>query len=118
MITLPLERIRKGFTYRQVKRVANCAIYSQHDHPRSVPGAYEVIIIRSHDDYVIAGVTIPAAETYPGTGAFGSLAWTYSCHLYSPTEALKLALDKLGQVVESEERRITAKLAATESPIL
>lgn len=114
MKTLPLERFRNDFTYRQVKRVANCAIYSQHDHPLAVPGAYEVIVIRSHNGFTLEGNYIAPAELYPGTEAFGKLAWTYSCHLYSPTEALKLALDKLAQVVESEERR-AIKIAATDS---
>lgn len=100
MKTLATEITAKGFTYRQVTRDGNVAIYSQHDHPSSKPGAYEVIIIQSHDGYEIGGAHIPAAESFPSTSAWGSKGWTFSCHLYP--NALQLALDKMGQVKQAE----------------
>ena len=100
MKVLDTEITKSGFTYRQVKREGNLAIYSQHDHPRAKPGAYEVIIIQSHDGYEIGGAHIPAAESVPPTSAWGSKGWTYSTNLYA--DALQKALDKLDQVKQAE----------------
>ncbi len=101
MKILPTELSSKGFTYRQVQRVGNVAVYSQHDHPLSVPGAYEVIIIKSHDGYTLMGNYVAPAEMYPSAGLFGKIAWSYSCHLYP--DALQKALDKATQVAQSED---------------
>lgn len=99
MKVLPLEFTSKTFTYRQVKREGNVAIYSQHDHPTSKPGAYEVVVIKSHNGYVMAGVPIPAAEMYPSDSSWGKLGWTYSLHL--DAKAFDSALDKMSQVLEA-----------------
>ncbi len=66
----------KGGHYRQVVRSGDFAIYGRYH-----PGAkdyyqYEVIRIRSHNGYSIAGNDILPAESYPPTSAWGKDAFT------------------------------------------
>ncbi len=102
MKVLPLEVTSKGSTYRQVLREGNLAIYSQHQTPTSKPGAYEMIIIKSHNGYTLGGNTVAPAEMYPSDNQFGKLGWCYSTNLYP--DAYKAALDKLAQVKQSQEQ--------------
>lgn len=98
--TLPLELESKGFGYRQVSRVGNVAVYSQHQ--GGLSGgiiAYEVIIIQWHDTYSIAGHEIQAGESYPPTSSWGRLGWTIS---RQEKDAKQKALDKMSQVVQAQ----------------
>ena len=66
-----------GFNFKQVKRVADKAIYEK----RSIGGkavSIEVIRIKSHNGYELGGVYIEPAETYPSTSQWGLYGWTYS----------------------------------------
>jgi hypothetical protein len=67
---------RKVFKYEQLYRKKNLAIYSQ-KHKNTGFTTYEVIIIKNHKGYEIAGTSIEAAETYPGDTQWGILGWTY-----------------------------------------
>jgi len=67
---------RKGFTYTVVKREGDKAIYEQKSGKKIL--AYEVIKIRRHNGYTIAGVFMEPAETYPSDNDWGTFGWTYS----------------------------------------
>jgi hypothetical protein len=69
---------KKGFAYTEIKRVGNKAIYKQvHEEIQEAKPHYEVIVIKSHDGYEIAGNKIPPGEVYPSTTQWGVLGWTY-----------------------------------------
>lgn len=69
---------KKGFIYEQIKREGNKAIYTQKRDDRDSKSVhYEVIIIKSHDGYEIAGNKIPAGEVYPSSTQWGALGWTF-----------------------------------------
>jgi len=69
---------KKGFIYKQINRVGNKAIYTQkRDDSQSVVTRYEVIVIKSHDGYEIAGNKIPAGEVYPSSTQWGTQGWTF-----------------------------------------
>lgn len=67
---------RKGFRYEQVYRKENRAIYTQ-----TIPDVgsltYEVIVIKSHNGYEIAGTQILPSEVYPSSNQWGDTGWTY-----------------------------------------
>lgn len=78
MRKLEKEITKKGFIYKQLKRVGNKAIYSQKRDDRDATQIrYEVIVIKSHDGYEIAGNKIPAGEVYPSSTQWGTLGWTF-----------------------------------------
>ena len=100
MKILATEVTKGGFTYRQIRREGMVAIYTQHLKGRTgTPLAYEVIVIKTHGEYTLGGVTIPPGESYPGNEAFGRLGWSYSTLML---DAKKKALDKFAQVVQSQ----------------
>ena len=109
MKTLSLEITKKGMTYRQMRREGMVALYSQHLKGRvGKPLAYEVIVIKTHGEYTIAGNTIEAGESYPGDEAFGILGWSYSTLM---PQAEQIALDKWTQVVEAEGEKAKTRAA-------
>lgn len=75
LITFEGRASQKDFTFEQVKREENVAIYKKTD--KKIPSIiyYEAIHIRKHGDYTIGGVTIPAGERYPSDREFGLYAW-------------------------------------------
>lgn len=76
MRTLAAQFKRSGFTFTQVERVGNAAIYEQ----VSVTGArhYEVIRIRSRDEKQAFGRTFEGGEYYPSSEEWGVAGWTYT----------------------------------------
>ena len=68
------EFTRKGFTFSLVKREGNKAIFSQKKGKKFL--AYEVVIIRRHDGYTLAGTYIEPAETYPCDSEWGIFGFT------------------------------------------
>jgi len=72
---IPSEFKKKGFTYKQVRRDGMKAIYEQ---TREGSGTtnYEVVKLGRHNGYVMGGVAIEPAETYPGSSLWGITAWT------------------------------------------
>jgi hypothetical protein len=68
----------KGFKLQQVKRDGDIAIYKkQLDDGESENYHYEVIAIKRHNGYEIAGVKMPPAEMYPSDSQWGD--WGYTC---------------------------------------
>lgn len=84
---------RKKFKYDQVYRKNNLAIYTQ-THTESDGVTYEVIVIKSHNGYEIAGTKIEPSETYPGDNQWGITGWTY--------QTLEAAKNKLKQLEENK----------------
>ena len=80
---------RKKFQYDQIYRKNNLAIYTQ-THLESKGLTFEVIVIKSHNGYEIAGTKIEPSEIYPGDNQWGVLGWTYQT-----LEAAKNKLKKL-----------------------
>ena len=69
---LPKEFRRDGFTYRQIARETDAAIYEQRWNGCSDPSVcYEVVRIRRRDGFQIDGRLVEPAEVYPRSGAWG-----------------------------------------------
>ena len=73
--TIPTQFKKKGFTYNQLKREGKRAIFQQTREGSSLNN-YEVVKIGRHNGYVMGGMTIEPAETYPGSSLWGITAWT------------------------------------------
>ena len=84
---------RKKFEYDQMLRKGNLAIYTQ-THVESKGQTFEVIVIKSHNGYEIAGTRIEPAEVYPGDNQWGVLGWTY--------QTLEAAKNKLKTLEENK----------------
>ncbi len=72
---IPAQFNKKGFTYTQLKREGNRAIFQQTREGSSLNN-YEVVKIGRHNGYIMGGVTIEPAETYPGSSLWGITGWT------------------------------------------
>ena len=67
----------KNFSYKQIIREDNVAIYEQClTDDGATNKRYEVIIIKSHDGYEINGNKIVPSEMYPSANHWGTLGWT------------------------------------------
>ena len=77
MKTLPKTINSKGFTYTQIAREGQKAIYRQDKEGYTAP-SFETIKIGSHNGYELNGTKIAASETYPSSSLWGIQAWTYS----------------------------------------
>jgi hypothetical protein len=62
---------KKGFTYTEIIREKNKAIYKQ-SKAGQTHTSYEVVKIGSHNGYELNGSKITAAETYPSTSLWGT----------------------------------------------
>jgi hypothetical protein len=67
---------KKGFTYTEIVREKNKAIYKQ-SKTGQTNVSYEVVKIGSHNGYELNGSKIAAAETYPSTSLWGVQGWTF-----------------------------------------
>ena len=74
---IPTAFKKKGFTYTQLKREGARAIFQQTRAGSSLNN-YEVVKIGKHNGYLMGGVMIEPAETYPGSSLWGITAWTCS----------------------------------------
>jgi hypothetical protein len=69
---LPKEFRRDGFTYRQVAREGNAAIYEQIWNGCPDPAVcFEVVRVRRRDGFEIGGRFVEPAEVYPNSDAWG-----------------------------------------------
>ena len=82
--TIPTQFKKKGFVYTQLKREGKRAIFQQTREGSSLNN-YEGVKIGRHNGYVMGGMAIEPAETYPGSSLWGITAWTCT----SIDEALK-----------------------------
>jgi hypothetical protein len=72
---IPTQFKKKGFTYTQLKREGKKAIFQQTREGSSLNN-YEVVKIGRHNGYVMGGMAIEPAETYPGSSLWGITGWT------------------------------------------
>jgi len=82
--TIPTSFKKKGFTYTQLKREGKKAIFEQ-TRTGSTIHNYEVVKIGRHNGYIMGGVAIEPAETYPGSSLWGITGWT-CCSLEQATK--------------------------------
>lgn len=76
---LPKEFRRDGFSYRQIAREKDAAVYEQTWNGSSDPGiAYEVIRIRRREGFEIADRFVAPAEVYPNSEAWGADGFTFT----------------------------------------
>jgi len=73
--TIPTQFKKKGFVNTQLKREGARAIYQQ-TREGSTINNYEVVKIGRHNGYIMGGVAIEPAETYPGSSLWGITGWT------------------------------------------
>lgn len=73
--TIPTQFKKKGFTYTQLKRDGNKAIFQQ-TRAGTALNNYEVVKLGRHNGYVMGGSFIEPAETYPGSSLWGIAGWT------------------------------------------
>jgi len=72
---IPTEFNKKGFHYKQVRRDGMKAIFEQTRNGTELKN-YEVVKLGRHNGYVMGGVKIEPAETYPGSSLWGITGWT------------------------------------------
>jgi len=72
---IPTSFTKKGFTYKQILREGNKAIFEQTREGTTLHN-YEVVRIGKHNGYTMGGVYIEPAETYPGSSLWGIMGWT------------------------------------------
>ena len=76
---LPIQFRHDGFTYRQVARKGNAAIYKQTWNGCNNPSVcYEVIRIRRREGFQIGDRFVEPAEIYPNSEAWGTDGFTFS----------------------------------------
>ncbi len=68
----------KGFNLSLVKREGDVAIYKKMlENSETDAHNFEVIAIKRHNGYEIAGIKMPPAEMYPSNTQWGD--WAYTC---------------------------------------
>jgi hypothetical protein len=76
---LPKQFLRDGYSYRQIARQGDAAIYEQTWTDCAEPSVcYEVIRIRRREGFEIGGRWVPPAEVYPNSEAWGVDGFTLS----------------------------------------
>jgi hypothetical protein len=70
---------RDGFTYRQIAREGDAAIYEQAWCGCAEPSVcYEVIRVKRREGFQIDGRFVEPAEVYPSSEAWGENGWTFT----------------------------------------
>ena len=100
----------KGFNLSLVKREGDVAIYKKTlENSETDAHDFEVIAIKRHNGYEIAGIKMPPAEMYPSNTQWGD--WAYTCTSREDADKRFIQLkDKLANytstsVLESGEKR-------------
>lgn len=100
MKILEKEFRKKGFFHKQIWREGQYAIYER---KRVTIDAnkphYELIIIKEHPAYEMAGVCFEAGEGYPSDNQFGVLAWNL--------QTKEAAFEKL-KIVQQHQKELAA----------
>lgn len=78
MEPLPIEYKKYGYSYKQVIRENDIAIYSQSNENAAEPFAYLVFIVQKQQASTIYGRNYSAKETLPGNSMWGN--YGYTCH--------------------------------------
>lgn len=77
MITIQPSFIKRGFHHQQIERRGEWAVFRRWKNANP-PCHYEVVRIREHGEYQMAGVTIPAGESYPSSEKWGADGFTFT----------------------------------------
>ena len=101
MKTLETSFTSHGFEFKQIHREADLAIYKKWK-PEHETHGFEVIRIKRHNGYTIAGNYCPPAEMYPSNEQWGVLGFT--CQ--TKEDSYK-KLDKMKAEAEESEKLIT-----------
>ena len=76
---LPKEFRHDGFTYRQIARQGNAAIYEQTWNGCSNPSVcYEVVRIRRREGFQVGDRFVEPAEIYPNSETWGTDGFTFT----------------------------------------
>src|SRR5690349_15131744 len=76
---LPTQFGRDGFSYRQIAREGDAAVYEQTWSGCPSPSVcYEVVRIRQREGFEIDGRFVEAAEVYPNSDAWGVDGFTFT----------------------------------------
>ena len=67
---------KDGFTFEQLKRLDNVAVFAKSKGGKSK--SYEVVKIQSHNGFEISGVKIEPAETMPSSEQWGTNGFTFT----------------------------------------
>ncbi len=91
---IPLKKkfTKKVFTFTEIKRVKNFAIYKKQKSKKIF--TYEVIYITTHNGYEIAGNKIEPSEVYPSTNEWGWRGYTYLNLLDAESRMQKMIKEK------------------------
>jgi hypothetical protein len=103
-LVLPLKFSSKGFSYEQVLREGDFAIYTQKDKYNKI--WYIPMVVQKYQSYEIAGNVMPAAEKMPKDELWGTLAYTELT-----LEKAKTRLEQLKNYIKTlEQNRLAEKL--------
>jgi len=92
MKTIDKEFTSKNFSFKQIHREGDFAIYERFHETSPDKKHYEVIKIQSHNGYAIGGQKYPASEFYPSSNGWGADGFTCT--------AKKSAYEKLEKMIE------------------
>jgi hypothetical protein len=67
---------KNGFNHELIIREGDVAIYERSKNGKNFH--YEVIIIKRHNGYMLAGILIEPAEIYPSSSLWGANGFTYN----------------------------------------
>lgn len=79
---LQTDCFKNGFRLTQLYREGDFAIFhkvgvANNIRPKDVDVGFEVVVVARHDGYMLGGVKIEPAETYPCSSQWGTMGWTY-----------------------------------------
>jgi hypothetical protein len=73
---LPNKFSKSGFDYELLRRVGNVALLEKTRAGDKLIVSYEIVVIRAHGGYTIAGSTVEPAEYIPKSEDWGTYGWT------------------------------------------
>jgi hypothetical protein len=89
---------KNGFTFEEVKRVGEFAIFARYKEEfKEQTFHYETIVIKSHNGYAFAGVEVGPSEIYPSSSSWGRLGFTFNSY--------ERAEEKLEQLIKLKNAR-------------
>jgi len=100
MKTAPITFRKNGWTYLQLERVGDVALYNQ-----GGGSAYEVVVIRRHSGFVVSGKRVEPAEYLPSNEDWGIYGWTL--------HTLEEAKAKMAVVIQDRARIDENRAAST-----
>jgi len=116
MKLIPLEFKYDGFSFKQLERVGNIALFEK-THPSADRKFYEVVKIKISPDQTILGKFIPEHEKYPASSEWGELGWSYSILSEAQKQLLLLATAQPNADSSAQPSTLEPPQAASSNPI-